>query len=98
MANLFFLFTSILSYLIQPVSVKDFEPVFGKWTGTLTYLDYTSGKPFEMPANMNISIDKTNTQQLIISIEYPYEPKASGSDTWLSVQTEQCWTEQWLFQ
>jgi len=81
MTKLFFLFTSILAYLIQPVSVKDFEPVFGKWTGTLTYLDYTSGKPFTMPVNMNISADKLNTEQLIFSIEYPNEPKANGNDT-----------------
>jgi hypothetical protein len=81
MAKLFFLFTSILAYFIQPVSVKDFEPAFGKWNGTLTYLDYTSGKPYTMPANMNISPDKSITQQLVFSIEYPDEPKANGNDT-----------------
>jgi molybdopterin/thiamine biosynthesis adenylyltransferase len=81
MTKLLVLFTSILAYFIQPVSVKDFEPAFGKWTGTLTYLDYTSGKPYTMPASMNISVDKSNTQQLVFSIEYPNEPKANGNDT-----------------
>ena len=81
MTKLIFLFTTILTYLIQPVTVKDFEPAFGRWSGTLTYLDYTSGKPYEMPANMQISINKANPQQLVFSIEYPNEPKANGNDT-----------------
>lgn len=63
------------------VSVKDFKPVFGKWEGTLTYLDYTSGKPYTMPCNINISADKSNPFQLLFAVEYPNEPKANGIDT-----------------
>lgn len=61
------------------VSVKDFRPAFGKWKGALTYLDYSSGKPYSMPANSTIS--SYNHQGIIISMEYPDEPKANGNDT-----------------
>jgi hypothetical protein len=71
---LFILFETI-------VSVKDFKPAFGKWQGTITYLDYTSGKPFTMPCNVTISKDKTNSHRLILAYEYPNEPKANGNDT-----------------
>lgn len=76
----FLLATSLL--FIDPVaSVKDFKPAFGKWKGTLTYLDYTSGKPYTMPCNITVAADKTNTKQLVYIYEYPDEPKANGNDT-----------------
>lgn len=63
------------------VSVKDFKPAFGKWKGTLTYLDYTSGKPYTMPCNITLSPVNANPQQLVLAYEYPDEPKANGNDT-----------------
>jgi hypothetical protein len=66
---------------IFPVTVKDFKPAFGKWKGSLTYLDYSSGKPYTMPANVTISKDGNNAHQLILAFVYPDEPKASGKDT-----------------
>ena len=66
---------------ITKVSVKDFKPAFGKWTGTITYLDYTSGKPFTMPANVSINKNKKDAKQLILAFEYPKEPQANGNDT-----------------
>lgn len=72
-AGLFFLFPS--------VSVKDFKPAFGKWKGTLTYLDYSSGKPYTMPANITISTNPQDDRQLIFAYEYPDEPKANEIDT-----------------
>ncbi|MEO7394318.1 MAG: hypothetical protein ABIU11_05200 [Chitinophagaceae bacterium] len=63
------------------VSVKDFKYAFGKWKGTLTYLDYSSGKPYTMPANITIGRDNTNDRQLILAFVYPDEPKANGNDT-----------------
>jgi hypothetical protein len=68
-------------FLAGTVSVKDFKPAFGKWKGTLTYLDYSSGKPYTMPCNISISSDKLNNQRLIIGVEYPDEPKANETDT-----------------
>ncbi len=63
------------------ISVKDFKPAFGAWKGTLTYLDYSSGKPYTMPANLRIAKDKANDQQLVLDLEYPDEPRANGKDT-----------------
>ena len=66
---------------IAPVTVKDFKPAFGKWKGSLTYLDYSSGKPYTMPANVTISKDVNNVHRLIFAFVYPDEPKANGNDT-----------------
>lgn len=71
---------SILSVTIT-VSVNDFKPAFGKWEGTITYLDYTSGKPFTMPCNITLTKDNTNDHQLILALDYPQEKKANGNDT-----------------
>src|SRR5579872_6023061 len=62
----------------RKISGDDFSPAFGKWEGTLTYLDYTSGKPYSMPAVVTIAATKF---QVIFSYEYPNEPKANGTDT-----------------
>ena len=61
------------------VSVKDFKPALGKWKGSLTYIDYSSGKPYTMP--VNITISNYEKQGLILKMEYPNEPIANGSDT-----------------
>ncbi len=66
---------------ITQVTQKDFKPAFGKWKGSLTYLDYSSGKPYTMPANVTISKDGNNVHQLIFAFAYPDEPKANGNDT-----------------
>jgi len=57
---------------------KDWKPAEGKWTGTLTYLDYSSGKPFTMPAEVAM---KLMQDKIILSYNYPKEPKANGNDT-----------------
>jgi hypothetical protein len=66
---------------IKPFTAKDFKPAFGKWEGSLTYLDYSSGKPYTMPANITVSKNKDNKQQIVLAFEYPNEPKANGNDT-----------------
>jgi len=76
-----FTLIAIAFVFLTSVSVKDFKPAYGKWTGTITYLDYTSGKPFTMPANVTISKNKKDAKQLIFAFEYPNEPKANGNDT-----------------
>jgi hypothetical protein len=65
----------------QTVNTNDFKPAFGKWKGSLTYLDYSSGKPYTMPANVTLSKDGNNAHQLIFAFVYPDEPKANGNDT-----------------
>jgi len=62
------------------VSVTDFSQAMGQMKGTLTYLDYSSGKPYTMPALITLR----NTEGLLIrSLEYPDEPKANQTDTLL---------------
>jgi hypothetical protein len=61
------------------ISTADFKPVFGNWEGSLTYLDYSSGKPFSMPAN--IAISRLGSKQLIFANAYPEETGANAVDT-----------------
>ncbi len=63
------------------VSVNDFTPALGPLKGTLTYLDYTSGKPFTMPANVTISVSAGKPNGIILALDYPKEPQANGNDT-----------------
>jgi ketosteroid isomerase-like protein len=60
--------------------IKDLEKAIGTWRGTLTYLDYSSGKPYTMPADLIVSfIDEK--KGLVRVFEYPDEPKANSKDT-----------------
>ena len=60
--------------------LKDFENISGRWQGSLTYLDYSSGKPYTMPANIEIKrIGKTN--KFALSNIYPNETNANSIDT-----------------
>lgn len=62
------------------ISVKDFQMLSGSWQGALTYLDYSSGKPYTMPADLDIKrIGKSN--KFIFSNIYPNEKNANGIDT-----------------
>ena len=64
----------------QKTSVKDFDLLVGSWQGTLTYLDYSSGKPYKMSADIDIKrIEKTN--KFIFSNIYPKEKSANSVDT-----------------
>lgn len=42
------------------ITQKDFLPIAGKWTGTLTYLDYTSKDTVRIPANTLIELSGNN--------------------------------------
>lgn len=62
------------------VSANDFKNAIGNWKGSLTYLDYTSGKPFSMPAELTVTrIGKSD--QFIFTNRYSQEPKANSKDT-----------------
>jgi hypothetical protein len=72
--------TSIFAQTKSKVSINEFRTLVGSWTGTLTYLDYSSNKPYTMPADVEISqIGKSRS--FIFSNLYPNEPKANSSDT-----------------
>lgn len=60
--------------------LKDFQTLSGHWTGSLTYLDYSSGKPYTMPADIDIKrIGKAS--QFSFSNSYRNEPSANSTDT-----------------
>lgn len=59
---------------IIPAELKQ---LIGNWEGTLTYLDYSSGKPYSMPINLKAEQGK-NENQLQIFYTYPKEPQANS--------------------
>ena len=81
---LYFLLIMAKPAVSQPgpvVRAADFAPAFGFMKGTLTYLDYSTGKPFSMPANCTLLAGDRASGDVIKVMEYPLEPKANGSDT-----------------
>lgn len=70
--------TCLLAQTIQPSDLKVLE---GNWVGTLTYLDYKSGKPFTMPANTTFEQSKSNPNIYLRSIGYSTEPHANQKDS-----------------
>ena len=64
----------------QSIQVKDLAGSVGSWKGNLTYLDYSSGKPFTMLANIKISLT-ADSRGYIMAYEYPKEPHANAKDT-----------------
>jgi hypothetical protein len=77
-ATAFLLLCSSLN--AQSVQVKDLSNSVGSWEGKLTYLDYASGKPFTILANINIGLT-ADTKGYVIGYEYPKEPHANSKDT-----------------
>lgn len=71
-----------LTTLAQPVvKAGVFRKTEGDWKGTLTYLDYTSGKPFTMPVKLNISRTGKPEPIWLLTVEFPDEPRANGKDS-----------------
>jgi hypothetical protein len=62
------------------ISKQDLQLFIGDWKGSLTYLDYTSGKPYTMPADLTIKEIKKGRLYLFEN-KYPNEPNANSSDT-----------------
>ena len=69
-----------LSSKAQSLQIKDLSSSVGHWKGKLTYLDYSSGKPYTMSANIKISLTE-NKNGYIMGYEYPEEPHANSKDT-----------------
>lgn len=68
------------SQTTQQVAVDDLKQLTGFWKGTLTYLDYSSGKPYTMPANLEVSQLNGSAQFRFLN-SYPDEPHANSADT-----------------
>lgn len=64
----------------QNFQVKDLAKSTGFWEGKLTYLDYSSGKPYSMAANITLSLTQ-DQKGFIMLYEYPKEPHANAKDT-----------------
>lgn len=71
--------TPTYNYSQSIVTTDDLKTLLGEWTGTLTYTDYSSNKPFTMPANLIVKQGK-NDHQLLLDINYPKEPNANSKD------------------
>jgi len=64
---------SIISeYTVDP---EDIEIILGDWTGSLTYIDYSSNEPYTMPADVTVKQDKN---KLTLNFKYPNEPNANS--------------------
>ena len=50
----------------------------GRWTGSLTYQDYRSGKRTQIKSDVLIKRKTGESNSWIFSYEYPDEPKANG--------------------
>ncbi len=66
-----------ISLFSQNIQNEDTNKLKGDWKGNLTYMDYSSNKPYSMPCNVSISVKKKGLK-LILKFEYPNEPKANG--------------------
>ena len=63
------------------VSPGELSILVGQWTGKLTYLDYQSGQPYTMSANMLVTQDSLVPANLLLKYEYPREPQANSTST-----------------
>src|SRR5688572_13228544 len=64
----------------QSVTPNDVKLLTGAWVGSLTYLDYGTGKPYTMPSQVVIT-PVANSRQILFSNVYPNEPQANHTDT-----------------
>jgi hypothetical protein len=71
---------SSAQYKKRLIRYKDLAILAGHWNGTLTYIDYTSNKPYSMPAQTIINYYRKRNI-LSYQIIYPDEPKANSTDT-----------------
>jgi hypothetical protein len=69
-----------LSSKAQSLQIEDLSSSVGYWKGKLTYLDYSSGKPYTMSANIKITLTEDKSG-FIMGYEYPDEPHANSVDT-----------------
>lgn len=69
-----------ISFSQEVLSDEDLMFLPGSWTGTLTYLDYTTGKPYSMPADVEI-VKIDSMRKYIFKRIYPDEPQANSADT-----------------
>ena len=79
--SLIFVVCAINNTTAQKVTPSQLKIIEGAWVGSLTYLDYKSGKPFTMPANITFQQSKDNPNIFLRSIGYSTEPHANQKDS-----------------
>jgi uncharacterized membrane protein YphA (DoxX/SURF4 family) len=60
------------------VNINDFKPLEGRWSGTLTYLDYSRNTNETIKTNVEVSIK--NAALFEVGIFYSDEPNKNGKD------------------
>lgn len=73
-------FVSVSAYSDSTLKPEELRKLAGCWKGSLTYLDYRSGKPYTMPANLEVKKGMTG-RNILCFMAYPDEPRANGTDT-----------------
>lgn len=64
------------------ISTNDLQILTGQqWTGTLTYLDYSTNKRVSIASNLIVSQSKTDKLVWIFEYQYPDEPQANSQET-----------------
>lgn len=72
----------MLSFANQArVKAIDIKTMEGSWSGTLTYLDYSSNKSVTIPSNITIVQSAKDENTFIVSTYYSDEPKANNIDS-----------------
>jgi hypothetical protein len=66
-------------YAQTSITPADLKIVMGHWEGSITYLDYSTNKPFTMPADLVVEQGK-DENKLVLNNIYPDEPRANNSD------------------
>ena len=74
---LILIFFSVCGTAQNKISSEELNSLIGNWNGTLTYTDYSSNKPFSMPANVTVESGKKETQ-ILLFYQYPNEPQANS--------------------
>lgn len=74
---------SLLAALAWPqtatVRPEDLRRLTGaRWTGTLTYTDYSSNRRVSIPSNLIVTERDGDAASWVFEYEYPKEPKANG--------------------
>ncbi len=65
----------------EKVSMNDLAPIFETtWEGTLTYKNYSDGKPVSLPCQLTLTRVDEHTIEYVQ--EYPTEPKANSKGKW----------------
>jgi len=77
---LFIIFITSTVSAQQSIASEDLNVLLGKWTGTLTYTNYSDGTPFSMPAELEVKKGK-NKYELALFTSYPKEPNANSKGT-----------------